>query len=373
MIASRPQLHEEMKELESILSLYKESFPNNPAFSGKKAKKAEEAKAGSGIEESLKKIADVVAMHTAAIRGGQTAEGASTDVVQAMAEIHSAFTGLTNPANDFNWNQAKDNFVNTCVQLVNRSHARVSTSGASFRDVEGFIYKYTQSDAGKQLQQKTFERAPEPEPVAAVEEEARPATPVKEQQPSPKKSSRKQRSEKKHEKAKAAAEPEVAAPVAEEPKQAEPVEEEKQPAEAPAAHAEEPEEEEDDDDFLKSPGDDGSVSKKQFVDKDGFVHHVSGSSKDSHYQSLRQYKSNRGGRGAGFQKRGGEGTRQGGRGRGDRPPRKEREGGEGAERGERRERRGGNGGRGKGDRPKTARGRGDVRVDDSKPTDAAAE
>jgi hypothetical protein len=40
MISSKPGILEEMKELEAIILMYKEAFPDNPAFAtGKKGKK----------------------------------------------------------------------------------------------------------------------------------------------------------------------------------------------------------------------------------------------------------------------------------------------------------------------------------------------
>jgi hypothetical protein len=39
MLASKPSLKEEMKELDGIISMYKEAFPENPVFAAGAKKK----------------------------------------------------------------------------------------------------------------------------------------------------------------------------------------------------------------------------------------------------------------------------------------------------------------------------------------------
>lgn len=123
-----------MDEVLSYLNMYKESFPENPAFAQtgkKKAAKTEEPAAkveapkepevdvNKVMEDALSLVADAVIFAT--LNGGQGVElkGSNQNLDDSLAHILKSWSGLTEGVGS--WSKAKGDFVDTFSRLIFKS------------------------------------------------------------------------------------------------------------------------------------------------------------------------------------------------------------------------------------------------------------
>lgn len=129
MIQRKASIKAEMEEVLGYLNLYKESFPENPAFAtaGKKKKEApvEPVKAepvapvvdvSKVVEDALSLVADAVIFGSLK---GVTLAGSNAHINEALAHLHGAWNSVTHGAGT--WQHGKENFVKTFSLLVNKS------------------------------------------------------------------------------------------------------------------------------------------------------------------------------------------------------------------------------------------------------------
>ena len=124
----------EMDEVLGYLELYKESFPENPAFAAgakKGAKKVEAAPqqvvapvvaepavdVSKVVEEALSLVADGVIFGY--LNSQAPLSGVSSGVSDSLVHLTHAWSGLTHGVGS--WSSAKGNFVDTFSRLVNKS------------------------------------------------------------------------------------------------------------------------------------------------------------------------------------------------------------------------------------------------------------
>jgi len=172
-----------MDEVQSYLNLYKESFPENPAFAAAGKKKggagAAEEKAPVAVvtpvvdvqkivEDSLAIVADTVIFATLHAEGVEL-KGANQQVNDAIAFVAKAWNGLTQGLGT--WSQAKGNFVDTFSHLISKSATQVGTNTSqSYSDIYAFVTAFSASEGQNLL---SVERSPahvaEPEAPAVAE------------------------------------------------------------------------------------------------------------------------------------------------------------------------------------------------------------
>lgn len=149
MVQRKPAIKAEMDEVLGYLNIYKESFPDNPAFTaaGKKKKaEAEPAKVevvaapvvdvGKVVEDALSLVADATILGNLSARG-TALTGSNNNINDALVHLHNAWHNLTH--GNGSWESGKSNFVDTFSRLVNKSATQVAHSSKSFSDLNSFV------------------------------------------------------------------------------------------------------------------------------------------------------------------------------------------------------------------------------------------
>lgn len=173
-----------MDEVLGYLNIYKESFPENPAFAvaakkkgaaGKTetiAPKAEEPVAapvdtGKIIEDAFGLVADAVIFATLNGEQGVELKGSSQNIDDSLAHVLKAWHGVTEGVGS--WSSAKGNFVDTFSRLVNKSATQVGTNTSkSYSEVHTFVTAFSSSEGQTLL---NLEREPSQAVAAQNEEE----------------------------------------------------------------------------------------------------------------------------------------------------------------------------------------------------------
>jgi hypothetical protein len=184
MIASKAEAVKEMKEQEAILALYKEAFPDNPAFKKnskkQKAKKEEvkhEAKQESPkkekpqvdvnkhIQDALSCVADLVALHG-------THKSLHKNFSAPVSHLVSVVDEVAHANSKDSLDAAKDKFVSHFTELASKSHSQVGHTGITFSEI----------DVAQAVEEtmKAKEDAPEPAKKAKKERKPRKETETKE-------------------------------------------------------------------------------------------------------------------------------------------------------------------------------------------------
>lgn len=177
-----------MDEVLGYLKLYKEAFPENPAFAGEKSKKKKQsASAGAAaeekpvsspvaaeqptvdvnkaVEDALNLVADTVIFGTLNQDLGVELAGSTQNINDAIGHVLNAFTGLTEGLGT--WSQAKGNFVDTFSRLVFKSSTQVgSGTSKSYSDLHTFVTTFSSSEG------QTLLAGERPQPSPAREQEA---------------------------------------------------------------------------------------------------------------------------------------------------------------------------------------------------------
>lgn len=190
-----------MDEVLGYLNLYKESFPENPAFAAGAGKKKKEGAAeekpvatqpaepavdvNKVVSDALGLVADTVIFAT--LNGeGVELKGSNQQINDAIAHVRKAWTGLTNGVGT--WSSAKGNFVDTFSNLVFKSVTQVGTNTSrSYADLNAFISAFSASEgqallAGERTVAKSPEPVQEPETAAVEEHEEHKAESTPEEQ-----------------------------------------------------------------------------------------------------------------------------------------------------------------------------------------------
>lgn len=167
-VQRKDKIKGEMDEVLGYLELYKESFPENPAFAAgakKAAKKVEAAPqqvvapliaepavdVSKVVEEALSLVADAVIFGYLNREAPLT--GVSIGVSDSLVHLTHAWAGLTHGAG--NWSSAKGNFVDTFSRLVNKSATQVgSNTSKSFSEIHAFLTNVAATE-GEALLAKT--------------------------------------------------------------------------------------------------------------------------------------------------------------------------------------------------------------------------
>lgn len=173
MLASRESTLAEVKDLENIISMYKEAYPDNPVFATgakkkelKKKTPAEETKQAvqevpqepqvdvkQVVEDTLRTVANAVIASSISLHYNEQVGSANANVKDALHLLNKSFSNLVD-AKSLNWSQAREEFVENFARLVNRSSTQVgSTSRKSYSDIEAFIRDFTASDSDLQSRQ----------------------------------------------------------------------------------------------------------------------------------------------------------------------------------------------------------------------------
>ena len=134
-VQRKDKVKAEMDEVLGYLELYKESFPENPAFAAggakKAAKKVETAPVEAPVvvhqepaidvskvvEDALALVADAVILGT--LNASSPLTGTNAHISDSLKHLTSAWTGLTQGLGT--WSSAKGNFVDTFSRLVQKS------------------------------------------------------------------------------------------------------------------------------------------------------------------------------------------------------------------------------------------------------------
>lgn len=150
MVQRKPTIKAEMDEVLGYLNLYKESFPENPAFSAGSKKKADVAEAakvepvasapvvdvGKVVEDALSLVADAVIFGQLSLKG-VSLSGSNNNINDALSYLQLNWNSLLNGSG--NWESAKITFVDTFSRLVNKSATQVAHSSKSYSDIKDFI------------------------------------------------------------------------------------------------------------------------------------------------------------------------------------------------------------------------------------------
>lgn len=185
MINSKDQLLAEMKDLEGIVAMYKEAFPDNPAFAvgGKKKKDTKKGPAkqpeqvvttpvvqqilveatpqvdvSKVVEDALKVVADAIIMANVQNQYGEPLPGVTPNISDALNHIYKSFENLAQPARDFLWVPARDDFVEKFSKLANRSQTQVGhDTRKSFAEIHDYIVDVLEVDT-TELMTRTFRK-----------------------------------------------------------------------------------------------------------------------------------------------------------------------------------------------------------------------
>lgn len=188
MVSRKDKVKAEMDEVLGYLTLYKEAFPENPAFSTPTAKKGGKAGAAAAteekpaqvvaaqepavditkvVEDALNLVADTVIFGTLNQDQGVALAGSNQNITDAISHVVSAFTGLTEGLGT--WSSAKGSFVDTFSRLINKSATQVGTNTSrSYSDLHTYITAFSDSEGQTLLQ---IERVAVSSPAAEKEAE----------------------------------------------------------------------------------------------------------------------------------------------------------------------------------------------------------
>ena len=152
MVQRKPIIKAEMDEVLGYLNIYKESFPENPAFATAAKKKKADAPVAEAakveavaapvvdvskvVEDTLSLVADAAIFGNLSARG-TALSGSNNNINDALAHLHSAWNNLTH--GNGTWQSARSNFVDTFTRFVNRSATQVAHSSKSFSDINTFV------------------------------------------------------------------------------------------------------------------------------------------------------------------------------------------------------------------------------------------
>lgn len=152
-VQRKDKIKAEMDEVLGYLELYKESFPENPAFAAGGAKKAKKPEAAPQqvvapvvvepavdvskvVEDALSLVADSVIFGY--LNGESPLPGVDSKTSDALAHLTHVWAALTHGVGS--WSSAKGNFVDTFSRLVNKSATQVGThTSKSFSDIYAFL------------------------------------------------------------------------------------------------------------------------------------------------------------------------------------------------------------------------------------------
>ena len=151
MVQRKPTIKVEMDEVLGYLNIYKESFPENPAFSAASKKKtdapvAEAAKVepvaapvidvSKVVEDALSLVADAVIFGHHSIKG-VSLSGSNNNINDALSHLQHTWNSLLHGSGT--WQSAKSTFVDTFARLVSKSGTQVAHSSKSFSDINAFF------------------------------------------------------------------------------------------------------------------------------------------------------------------------------------------------------------------------------------------
>ena len=173
-VQSKDKFKAQIDEVLSYLNLYKEAFPENPAFAApatkKKAAKGEEStkavvevveeKAAEVdiskiVEDALSLVADSVIFATLNGEQGVELKGCNQNLNDSLAHILKSWSGLTEGVGS--WSAAKGDFVDTFSRLISKSATQVGThTSKSYGELNAFITAFSTSE-GETLLHKVRE------------------------------------------------------------------------------------------------------------------------------------------------------------------------------------------------------------------------
>jgi hypothetical protein len=151
MVQRKPAIKAEMDEVLGYLNLYKESFPENPAFSIASKKKADAPVAeptkvepvaapvvdvSKVVEDALSLVADAVIFGQQSLKG-VSLPGSNNNINDALSNLQSNWNSLVNGSGT--WQSAKSSFVDNFSRLVNKSATQVAHSSKSFSEINTFL------------------------------------------------------------------------------------------------------------------------------------------------------------------------------------------------------------------------------------------
>ena len=151
MVQRKPTIKAEMDEVLGYLNIYKESFPENPAFSAASKKKAEAPVAEPAkvepvaapvvdvskvVEDALSLVADAVIFGQLSLKGSSLS-GSNNNINDALSHLQCNWNSLLNGSGT--WQSAKSTFVDTFSRLINKSATQVAHSSKSFSEINAFI------------------------------------------------------------------------------------------------------------------------------------------------------------------------------------------------------------------------------------------
>ena len=171
-VQSKEKFKAQIEEVLSYLNLYKEAFPENPAFAAPATKKK-----GAKVEESVKPVAEVVeekaaevdvnkivedalslvadSVIFATLNGEQGVElkGSSQNLNDSLAHILKSWSGLTEGVGS--WSSAKGAFVDTFSRLISKSATQVGThTSKSYAELHTFVTAFSTSEGQVLLHQE---------------------------------------------------------------------------------------------------------------------------------------------------------------------------------------------------------------------------
>ena len=171
-VQRKDKIKAEMDEVLGYLNIYKESFPENPAFaagaSKKKAPKAEPVQpvvqvapvveqapavdVNKVVEDALSFVAESVIFGN--LSKNMSLSGTNSNINDALAHLLNGWYGLTKGAGT--WQAAKGTFVDTFSRLVNKSSTQVAHSNRSYADIHAYLATLSAGD-GQTLLEKERE------------------------------------------------------------------------------------------------------------------------------------------------------------------------------------------------------------------------
>lgn len=168
-VQRKDKVKAEMDEVLGYLELYKESFPENPAFAAGGAKKAAKKVEAAPVQvvapvvvepavDVSKVVEDALALVADAVIFGylnlQTPlSGTNGNISDSLHHLNQVWAGLGHGVG--NWSSAKGNFVDTFSRLVLKSSTQVgSHTSKSFSEIHAFLTNVASTE-GEALLAKT--------------------------------------------------------------------------------------------------------------------------------------------------------------------------------------------------------------------------
>jgi len=157
-VSNKEKVKAQMDEVLSYLNMYKESFPDNPAFASagkKKGQKAEEPKVEEPkapevdvnkiVEDALGLVADSVIYATLNGEKGVELKGSSQNLNDSLAHILKSWNGLTEGVGS--WSKAKGAFVDTFSSLIFKSATQVGThTSKTYSELNAFVTSFSSTE-----------------------------------------------------------------------------------------------------------------------------------------------------------------------------------------------------------------------------------